>query len=184
MKKKCIGVIVFVCITIFAHSQNWKGNGSFGFGILNPKIRGQYELPLTNKFTVGANANYYFVNWKGVTIEPFARIYGKSGNSEGFFGQFKLGYGNLGVLEDELSNTNVKRWSTLGGGLGCGYKFLVGSHFTIEPYFGVRFYSGPNYEINSENSYYNLGYSTAETVGWYVMTGLPIEFNWKMGWQF
>jgi hypothetical protein len=179
--KKLVSVIAFIALVTMSQAQNWKGNGSVGFGILNPKVRFQYEMPLNSKITVGANANYYFVNWKGFIIEPFARIYGKSGNNEGFFGQFKLGYGNLGVLENELIITNVKRWSTFGGGLGCGYKFLVGSHFTIEPYFGVRLYTGPSYALYNDVL---DGASIGEAIGWGVTTGLPIEFNWKVGYQF
>lgn len=175
--KKLVLPFLFVFFICNLNAQNWKGNGFLGFGLLNPKLRAQYELPITNKFTVGANATYYFVNWKGILIEPFARIYGKSGSAEGFFGQFKLGYGNLGILDDELFEVSVLRWSTFGGGLGCGYKFLVGNHFTIEPYFGLRVYTGPNY---MPDDFVSLG----KSIGWGATTGLPIEFNWKVGYQF
>lgn len=182
--KKLVSVIAFIALVTISQAQNWKGNGSAGFGILNAKARLQYEMSLSSQFSVGADVNWYFVNWTGPIIEPFARVYGKSGNDKGFFGQFKLGYGSLSVLDDELLKTDVKRWSTFGAGIGCGYKFLIGSHFTIEPYFGVRLYSGPTYSINTSNSYFNAGASVGETIGWYVTTGLPVEFNWKVGYQF
>jgi len=186
MKKRFLSLMLFMSLTIMANSQNWKGNASAGFGLLNTKIRLQYEMPITKQFSVGANANYYLINWKGFIVEPFARIYGKNGNEEGFFGQFKIGYGNLSTVDvlyaDLYENT---RSSVFGGGLGMGYKFLIGNHFTIEPYFGTRFYTTPIYEYKSSvDSWESLGNDIGSGIGWFMTTGLPIEFNWKVGYQF
>ena len=183
--KKVIYLAALLLMSLSVNAQNWKGNGSLGFGLLNAKVRAQYEMPLNKQFTVGANLNWYLVNWTGPIVEPFARVYGKNGNEDGFFGQVKLGYGNLTTADinsDLYSNT---RSSVFGGGLGCGYKFLVAKHFTIEPYFGVRFYTTPVYNYKSTtDSWSSAANDIGSGVGWFLTTGLPIEFNWKVGWQF
>ncbi len=184
MKKLILTVATVLIATVGVKAQNWKGNGSVGFGLLNVKARLQYEMPLKTQFSVGANMNWYFVNWTGPIIEPFIRIYGKSGNEEGFFGQFKIGYGNLStsVISPELY-TNT-RSSIFGGGLGFGYKFLVADHFTIEPYFGVRLYTTPIYHYKDEYGISEAASDVASGIGWFLTTGLPVEFNWKVGYQF
>lgn len=155
-------------------------------GILNYKVRVQYERQLGKKGSFGANVNYYAVNWTGITIEPFARIYsGESASASGFFGQFKLIYGNLKVLDYDLYSAiyENRRWSTFGLGIAGGYKFLIKKHFTIEPLMGFRFASGPIYrfkEGTSELTAEGIG----ENVGWYLTTGMPVDFQLKFGWQF
>ncbi len=185
MKKLIFTVSTILLALSSAKAQTWKGNGSAGFGLLNPKARIQYEMPLNKQFTLGANMNWYFANWQGPIIEPFVRVYGKNGNDDGFFGQFKLGYGNLTTADinpDLYSNT---RSSVFGGGLGCGYKFLVANHFTIEPYFGVRLYTTPTYDYKTTTDAFSSSVNdVAGGVGWFLTTGLPIEFNWKIGYQF
>ncbi len=180
MKKLLVSAILLA--TGFVNGQDFKGNISGTLGILNAKIRLQYEKPIGERYSTGANLNYYFVNWTGPIIEPFVRIYGRSeGNKEGFFGQFKLGYGNLKSLNLELNQSgnyveSNKRWSTIGGGVDCGYKFLIGKHFTIEPLAGLRYYTAPK-EVDNPAA---LG----EDIGWYVTTGLPLDFQLKFGYQF
>jgi hypothetical protein len=190
MKQKIslIALLLFsaIFLTNTTHAQDFKGNVSGTVGILNAKIRVQYEMPLKDRASFGVNLNYYLLNWKGPVLEPFIRIYGKKdGNAEGFFGQAKLIYGNLSTLDYDayggaLSN---KRWSTFGFGINCGYKFLLGEHFTIEPLAGFRFVSPPTYR-------YNPGYDPAnyevlaEGTAWYLTTGLPLDFQLKFGFQF
>ena len=55
-------------------------------GLLNAKARVQYEALLGDQSSVGANLNYYFVNWTGPKLEAFYRMYlGRDGNEKGFF---------------------------------------------------------------------------------------------------
>jgi hypothetical protein len=82
------------------YAQNFKGHVSGTYGSVNEKIRLQYEMPLDSQVSYGINMNYYFKGWKGPVAEPFIRIYRKKdGNSEGFYGQAKLIYGNLSPLD-------------------------------------------------------------------------------------
>ena len=179
MKKIILTTIAFLTLSI-AYSQSFKGHASGTFGILNAKIRVQYEIPLGNKFSAGANLNYYMVNWTGPIIEPFARIYVSDGNKSGGFFQLKAGYGNLSTLP--YMNTTASRWSTYGGGVAWGYKYLRPSGFTIEPLIGLRAYSAPNEnaDLSTVKNAQNLG----ENIGWALTTGFPIDFQLKFGYQF
>jgi hypothetical protein len=177
---KRVVLVLMLLSSVYCKAQGLKGHVSAGFGILNGKVRLQYEHPLKERASFGLNVNYYLVNWKGPLIEPFIRLYGKKdGNGEGFFGQFKLGYGNLSVLELDKQYVTNKRWNTFGGGIDLGYKFLIKNHFTIEPLFGLRLYTPPVYNYENDQAS-----TVAEGVGWYLTTGMPFDFQLKFGYQF
>lgn len=178
MKK--IYFVLMLSAFSFAQAQDWKGNLSGTFGILNAKIRIQYEKPIGDQYTVGANLNYYMVNWEGPIIEPFARIYVGDSNQSGGFFQAKVGYGNLTSLP--YMNSTSSRWSTFGGGAAWGYKYVRSGGFSIEPIIGLRYYSAPNenIDLNSSNGAEQLG----EDIGWFITTGFPVEFQLKFGYQF
>lgn len=183
MKNLFIILLTGLTLNSFAQSESMNGNVSATFGILNPKLRLQYERPLKKRASYGINANYYLVNWTGPTFEPFIRIYGKKdGNVEGFFSQFKLIYGNLSVLDYNSQYFVNKRWSTYGCGINFGYKFLLGKHFTIEPLMGFRFLSPPVYRYTPD--WYANGEAVGESIGWYITTGLPFDLQVKYGFQF
>lgn len=167
-------LMFFLFNTISA--QNFKGNFSGMFGIPNVKIRFQYEHPISQRGSVGINTNYHFFNWKGPMVESFGRLYAKNfGNEKGFFGQFKFCYGNFTYF-NSITTIDTRRFSVYGAGIGCGYKFLVAPHFTIEPYGGLRIISGPPYKDAWIGPY--------EFLGWYVWTGFPFELHAKLGYQF
>lgn len=185
--KKCLLILFGLFLFIEgARAQSFQGTVSGSLGILNTKIRIQAELPLNSNASYGLNINYYLVNWRGPILEPFMRIYGKSqGNREGFFGQFKLIYGNLTTLDYELYQNYIsnRRWSTFGAGLAGGYKFLIKNKFVIEPLIGFRFLTPPVYNyINGDE--YSLGATIGEGAAWYLTTGLPLDFQLKFGYQF
>jgi hypothetical protein len=164
--------------TGLSYAQSFKGHASGTFGIVNQKVRVQYEIPIKSSASYGINMNYYLANWKGPVFEPFIRTYRKKdGNTEGFFGQAKLIYGNLSTFDSDLSGFAVeeKRWSTYGFGISCGNKFLLGKHFTIEYMTGVRLLSAPPVTYD----YFNY-----DKLGWYLTTGLPIDLQLKFGFQF
>lgn len=187
MKKVILFLIVlFLFSSGKLFSQTFRGNISGTFGILNTKVRVQYERPLSTRGSYGINVNYYFLNWTGPVFEPFIRIYGKKGiNDEGFFGQFKLMYGNLSVVDYDFYQSIIsnRRWSTFGAGIACGYKFLLGKHFTMEPLGGIRFLSPPMYRFNTGYDYDDYA-GFGESIGWYLTTGFPIDFQLKFGYQF
>ncbi len=197
MKQKTLMLLTALFITGFTYSQDspvaptptaetkeeFKGNVSAAFGPLNGKVRIQYEMALKSRASWGVNMNYYLVNWTGPVFEPFIRVYGKkSGNAEGFFFQAKAIYGNLKTLDyDKYINIiENSRWSTYGFGMSIGSKFLLGKHITLEPLFGYRILTPPTFEYKGGYSAANLG----EAIGWYITTGMPLDFQFKLGYQF
>jgi hypothetical protein len=188
-KEDFIPIILFLVFTLFSNmiaAQELKGNISGTIGIINTKIRFQYELPIKQSASTGMNLNYYFIDWPGPVFEPFIRVYGKkNGNTKGFFGQFKLIYGNLKTLgepyPDAFSN---KRWSTYGFGLNCGYKFLLNNKFTIEPLTGLRLLSKPVYKCKPGYSVDCDEMSSGNQENWFFSTGFPLDFQIKFGVQF
>jgi hypothetical protein len=187
MKKTLLFFVFIITASSLVFSQEFKHNISGTFGILNPKVRIQYEAPLKDRASFGANLNYYFVNWSGPIVEPFVRIYGrKSGNAEGFFGQLKLAYGNLSTIDFDKIDYQIenRRWSTFGAGIAGGYKFLLGNSMTIELLSGLRIVSGPTYRYKPGYDATSLGEALGEEIGWYITTGLPFDFQAKVGYQF
>lgn len=184
MKKSTLFLTVLF-MTSINFAQDFEGNASGTFGILNAKARIQYEMPLKDRASFGINVNYYFVNWTGPVLEPFIRIYGRNGNAEGFFSQLKLCYGNLSIIDYNSDYYEKSRFSTYGFGLSVGYKFLIYDNFTIEPLLGYRLLTPP---ILS----YKTGYSQddvdaldiGETIGWYLTTAFPLDLQVKFGYQF
>lgn len=173
--KKQFCVIVFISLlSLFLpdniYSQGFRGHASGTIGLINVKLRAQYEIPFKDNFSLGINCNVYFINFVGPSFEPFFRAYlRKHGNEKGFFGQGKLIYGNLSQAFSE------DRFNMFGFGLGGGYKFLIKDHFTIEPILGGRFVSPP-----PEQQSANVG----EQIGFYITTGFPLDFQLKFGYQF
>jgi hypothetical protein len=177
--------LIFIGFFYSANAQHFNGSLTVGYGYFNEKVRLQYEHPLNNRLTVGGNVNYYLVNWKGPIIEPFFRFYNKSGNEDGFFGQVKLGYGNLttAYAADEAQYVINKRMNTFGAGLGYGYKYLFDDRFVFETFLGVRYYSYTPTQFNDQ--YYSLfDVESIKSVVWYLTTGLPVEANFRIGYQF
>jgi hypothetical protein len=174
MKNRFILLLSLFILTSFFlskfYAQNFRGHASGEIGFINFKLRAQYEMPVRENYSVGINCNIYFINFVGPSFEPFFRAYlRKHGNEKGFFGQGKFIYGNLSqAFADD-------RFNMFGFGLGGGYKFLIKDHFTIEPILGYRFVSPP-----PEPQSVNVG----ETIGFYITTGFPLDFQLKFGYQF
>ena len=100
MKKLLLLFVIAAASATNSNAQDFTGNASAAFGIINPKLRVQYEAPLQDRASFGASMNYYFVNWTGPVVEPFIRIYGKrSGNGEGFTLNVDL---SIGSGDDQL----------------------------------------------------------------------------------
>jgi hypothetical protein len=174
MKKIINLLLAMLSFITFTHAQNFKGHISTTLGIINPKYRIQCEVPITNYISSGVNMNYYLFFWKGPIFEPFVRLY--DGNDKGQFIQAKLMYGNLSSYsEPNVSNELLdgKRWSTYGFGIGYGYKYLLGKHFTIEPLTGLRFLSRPPKSAMGDNP-----------LLWQISTGLMWDLQIKFGLQF
>lgn len=187
MKKTILIFILFSSFSLF-YGQSFKGNISATYGILNSKIRVQYEHPVGDRFSTGANLNYYTQNFKGALLEPFFRVYARSkGNSEGWFLQAKLGYGLLETEIVDPQTDKTSKFSTFGGGIAVGNKFFITEKITVEPLIGLRIYSPPpSVESDMNNQYIdpNAYIDAASGLSWFASTGMPLDFQLKIGYQF
>ena len=194
-------IIAFLCaglITFSVAAQDMAISGTFG--LLNPKLRVQYEHLVGDQSSAGANLNVYFVNWTGPKVEGFYRWYfGRNGNEEGLFMQGKAGVGiltNLYYENDEWlipgSTTDYiydnKYWQTYGGGIAFGGKVATRSGFIFESHIGYHIWTPPVYNFSDEYNTYTSTVQNAaalgEAIGWYLTTGMPLDFQMKFGWQF
>lgn len=135
------------------------------------------------------------LSFKGNMLEVFGRHYLKkdqTGNTEGWFGQAKIGFGNFqnplfshDIDHQTKQNYTNRTFNTFGGGIGVGNKYFLTNYFTLELYGGLRFYTPPEFE---RSSYFNpLNYYGDEEFGrnsWYIIRSFPLEFNVKFGFQF
>ena len=196
--KKLILLIAIACSSSIVMAQIKAVSGSFG--ILNPKLRLQYEHGIGDQASAGANINIYFVNWKGPRAEGFFRYYfGQDGNEKGLFMQAKGGFGILTNAWDgadlyfDYNGTRYdifesKTWTTIGGGIAFGGKIVRPSGFVFESHIGYHFWSPPNNYSSDYDSYYGFYTASfanaAEAIGWYLTTGFPLDIQMKFGYQF
>jgi len=199
--KKSIAILCSVMITFSVAAQDMALTGAVG--LLNAKVRVQYEHLIGDNSSAGANLNYYFVNWTGPKLEGFYRWYfGRDGNEEGLFMQAK---GGMGILSNLYYSTDYyipgstsyiydnKYWNTFGGGIAFGGKVVTRAGFVFESHIGYHIWTPPVYNFSNEytnyqnSSYYNAAQDAAalgEAIGWYLTTGMPLDFQMKFGWQF
>jgi len=184
--KKVLFTMLLFGFSMNSNAQEFKGNICGTIAIINLKAKIQYELPIGDNLSTGVNLNYYFVNWTGPLLEPFFRIYSrKYGNTEGWFLQGKLGYGNLKNLDDDIISgaTKTARFSTFGGGVAFGNKIFLSDKITLEPVIGLRIYTPPSINKDIYDSY-EAAESLGEDIGWALTTGLPLDLQLKIGYQF
>jgi len=167
-----------------------------GVGLLNAKVRVQLEHGFADKMTTGANLSYYLVNWKGPRLEGFYRLYFTDDSDIGAFFQTKAGVGLFSnVLDGELTTFELggetydifekSTFTTVGGGIGFGYKYTANGGFVFETTLGYAFWSPPSDNYTDEyQDYSELGYAF-ETIGYYLVgPGFPLDFQLKFGYNF
>ena len=176
-----------------------------GVGILNPKLRVQFEHGFGDMHSTGVNLGYYFVNWTGPRLEGFYRIYFGGDNEKGMFMQASAGAGLFSFAIDEESTTEFTytengvvltsdiynssgTWITSGGGIAFGGKMTTRGGFVFESTMGYQIWTPPPSNYSSEYDYYLSSTSAldvAETLGYYVLgPGFPLMFQMKFGYNF
>lgn len=152
---------------------------SSSLGIVNYKFRLQYEKGHKSNSSNGAMLTFYFGDFPGLKLEGFTRQYRKKQNNcEGLFLQEKIGVGYLfSGLYDEYEQ-NIAG-ITVGGGVAGGYKLMIGNHLNVEAILGLHFYVPPI--VGNAEVVYG---QDARKYWWYTTTGMPIDFQFKIGWQY
>jgi hypothetical protein len=187
--KNCIRnmllALLFIACHLLTFGQDIKGYGSGSVGLINGKVRLQYELPISPLNSGGMNVNYYLSHWRGPVFEPFLRHYfSEKDHSEGFFMQGKFLYG---YLSTDLISGETQRGSSYGFGIGAGYKFGIGDRFFLEPLIGYRQLSYPKFDTSTTDTDvdpYNLLWGLFNIFAWPHSTGSLFDFQFKLGYQF
>lgn len=192
--KKLFTIIFVATLTLSTSAQS--NSLTAGVGLLNAKVRVQLEHGFADKMTTGANLSYYLVNWKGPRLEGFYRLYFTDDSDIGAFFQTKAGVGLFSnVLDGELTTFELggetydifekSTFTTVGGGIGFGYKYTANGGFVFETTLGYAFWSPPSDNYTDEyQAYSELGYAF-ETIGYYLVgPGFPLDFQLKFGYNF
>ncbi len=195
--KRLFTLLLVTTISLSASSQS--NSLTAGFGLFNAKVRVQLEHGFADKMTTGANLSYYLVNWKGPRLEGFYRFYFADDTEKGAFFQAKAGVGFFSNVLDDLDGYvttfelggetydifEKSTFTTVGGGIGFGYKYTASGGFVFETTLGCAGWTPPtNNYTNEYQAYSELNYAF-EAVGWYlVRPGFPLDFQLKFGYSF
>ena len=195
--KKIILLLFIGALTFNVSAQS--NSLTAGIGVLNAKVRVQFEHGFEDMHSTGVNVGYYLENWTGPRAEAFYRIYFGGDNEKGMFMQASAGAGMFSyALDDEdafefFDGTNwtsiysdKSTWTTLGGGIALGGKMTSRGGFVFESTMGFQIWSAPTPNYSSEyDNYLSNGASAVETVGYYVVgPGFPLHFQVKFGYNF
>ena len=197
-----IGALSF---NVFAQSNSL----TTGFGILNPKVRVQYEAGFGDMHSAGVNLGYYLVNWTGPRLEGFYRIYFGGDHEKGMFMQASAGAGMFSYALDDDAETTFDyvdpvtgvttnydiynsggTWVTSGGGIAFGGKMTSRGGFVFESTMGYQIWTAPpsNYSSNYDDYWANSAagaVDAVETLGYYLIgPGFPLQFQIKLGFNF
>jgi hypothetical protein len=137
-------------------------------GILN-KIRLSYEHPVSNAFSYGGAAAYYYGSYPGIKVEPFAKYYLGGEAPSGLYLQGRFIYGSFNpslLYYDNFDVITVKKnVSSVGGGIDLGYQWLSGrdKNIAIDFSLGAQFMNDINGTVIQNNREYesaNVGFLT------------------------
>lgn len=183
MKKNLVILTILFLTSYSSFAQKQEGNIlKLHLGVLN-KIKLTYEVPVSDVFSFGATAAYYFMKYPGWKLEPFARYYIGGEAPTGLYLQARGAYG---IFNPELiyyapgflggnfdAITEKKNVSSMGGGLDLGYQWLSGrnKNIAIDISLGAQIMKDINRTITRNNVAY-----TSENVG-FLTTGPGGIFN-------
>ena len=199
--KKIVSILCAGMITFSASAQS--NSVTTGIGLLNAKVRVQFEHGFSDMHSTGANLGYYFVNWTGPRLEGFYRIYFGGDHEKGMFLQASAGAGMFSYALDETDATEFidittgniydiyssdGTWITTGGGIAFGGKMTSRGGFVFETTMGYQIWTAPPANYSSDyNDYLDVSgvVGAVETLGYYVVgPGFPLQFQMKLGFNF
>jgi len=183
MKKTFLSLTLLLIVAITSFAQKQEGHIlKLHIGVLN-KIKLNYEVPVSDVFSFGSTAAYYFGSYPGWKLEPFARYYIGGEAPSGLYLQARGAYGMFnptliyyapGFIGGNLDAiTEKKNVSSMGGGLDLGYQWLSGKqkNIAIDISLGAQVMQNINGTVTKNNVTY-----TSENVG-FNSTGPGGIFN-------
>ena len=191
-------VITILCAGMITFSASAQSNSvTAGFGLLNAKVRIQYEHGFADMHSAGANLGLYLQGQNGQRLEGFYRIYFGGDNEKGMFMQASAGAGMFSYFLDEddqvvlngyyLYEDAGDKFTSFGGSIGMGGKITTRGGFVFETTMGFQIWTPPaanyNDSFTEANPDYVLG-DFANDVLFYFGPGFPLMFQMKFGYNF
>lgn len=187
----CAGMIVF---SVSAQSSALTA----GIGLLNTKVRIQYEHGFGDMHSTGANLSLYLLGQDGQRLEGFYRIYFGGDNEKGMFMQATAGAGIFSYFlesSDLLINNNGyylyedngDKFTSFGGSLGIGGKMTSRGGFVFETTLGFQLWTPPASNFNEDYVNANPGEALGDATNvalYYLGPGFPLMFQMKFGYNF
>ena len=192
-------IVSILCAGMIIFSASAQSNSlTTGIGLLNAKVRVQFEHGFADMHSTGVNLGYYLVNWTGPRLEGFYRIYFGGDNEKGMFLQASAGAGLFSYALDDDGLTTFDyngvtydrynsdgSWMTAGGGVAFGGKATTNGGFVFESSLGYQFWSPPPPNASSDYDLYANASDAVEMLGYYVVgPGFPLMFQVKLGFNF
>ena len=192
--KKIILLLFIGALTFNVSAQS--NSLTAGIGLLNAKVRIQYEHGFGDMHSTGANLGVYFQGQTGQRLEGFYRIYFGGDNEKGMFMQASAGAGLFSYYLDDADlvfsngyyNYNEgDKFTTFGGGLAFGGKIATRGGFVFENTIGFQIWTPPASNFNSDFESANPAYvfgDAANIALFYLGAGFPLMYQMKFGYSF
>jgi hypothetical protein len=154
-------IIAILCAGMIAFSASAQSSAlTAGIGLLNTKVRVQFEHGFGDIHSTGANLGLYLQANAGQRLEGFYRIYFGGDNEKGMFFQATAGAGMFSYIFDEedllisdasgnfLYNDDGDKFTSFGGSIGMGGKVTSRGGFVFESTIGFQIWTPPPSNFN------------------------------------
>ena len=194
--KKIILLLFVVALTFNLSAQS--NSVTAGVGLLNSKVRIQYEHGFGDMHSTGANLSLYLVGQNGQRLEGFYRIYFGGDNEKGMFMQATGGVGIFSYFLESsdlsinnngyyLYEDNGDKFTSFGGSLGLGGKMTTRGGFVFESTLGFQLWTPPASNFNEDYVTANPGEALGDATNvalYYLGPAFPLMFQMKFGFMF
>jgi len=195
--KKIILLLFIGSLTFNVSAQS--NSVTAGLGLLNTKVRVQYEHGFGDMHSVGANLGLYLQLNSGQRLEGFYRIYFGGDNEKGMFMQATAGAGMFSYVFDDddllitdgtnfLYSDDGDKFTSFGGSIGFGGKMTSRGGFVFESTIGFQIWTPPPSNFNDDYLTANPTYAdfndATNIALFYLGPGFPLRFQMKFGYNF
>lgn len=191
-------ILLFFIVALAFNSIAQSNSVTAGVGLLNTKVRVQYEHGFGDMHSTGANLSLYLLGQDGQRLEGFYRIYFGGDNEKGMFMQATAGAGVFSYFLDDsdlalYSNgyfayeDNGDKFTSFGGSLGLGGKMTSRGGFVFESTLGFQLWTPPASNFNEDYVTANPGASLDDATNialYYLGPAFPFMFQMKFGYNF
>jgi hypothetical protein len=191
-------ILLFFIGALSFNTYGQSNSVTAGIGLLNTKVRIQYEHGFGDMHSTGANLSLYLIGQNGQRLEGFYRIYFGGDNEKGMFMQATGGVGIFSYFLDDADLTinsngfylyedNGDKFTSFGGSLGLGGKMTSRGGFVFESTIGFQLWTPPASNFNEDyiNANPNQIIGDATNIAlYYLGPAFPLMFQMKFGYNF